>query len=347
MSSHLPAPPHTSVQSIDLSAEGIRIDGALLEPLSVATLEDRLGQPRELDTESGGKVSHQSIWDALGLRVTTTPEGALIEVRFYFDPHWHTTPSASVPDGALEVPITVNGEPPLEQWSADELARGSVLATIPLGGWDAAIFLSNALSSYIKDLDFSARVSGRLAEEITAKVRAAEQPFGMISVAPVVKKVVKKASGKWKHTAVDEPTLTFASFPFKLAIIEELMYNQGVLEPRFDLADFAADRGARSFDPQSFGMDTIPAVRTWFRALEIPSRLASSVESLVIDGGNEVYHQLVALWDGEDDRFAIKSLKESDLEPFTSLRSVEDIAGYLGPRAIKALEARGIEVDGA
>jgi hypothetical protein len=151
-------------------------------------------------------------------------------------------------------------------------------------------------------------------------------------------------SGTWKVPAATEPVLEIASFPFRLAIIQELMFGQDLLTPRFDVHDFAADRGAQSFDPDEVGYEVIPAVRDWFRELPIPARLAEHVETLVLDGGNDVYLQLIPQWDGEDASFDIERLTARDLAPFIRLRAVDDIGGFLGPRARKALIDRGVTV---
>ena len=151
-------------------------------------------------------------------------------------------------------------------------------------------------------------------------------------------------SGNWAVPSATEPVLEIASFPFRLAIIQELMFRQHLLTPRFDVHDFARDRGAQSFDPDQIGYEIIPAVRDWFRDLPIPARLASHVETLVLDGGNDVYLQLIPQWDGEDDSFDIASLTADDLAPFTRLRAVDDIGGFLGPRARTALMDRGVIV---
>ena len=47
----------------------------------------------------------------------------------------------------------------------------------------------------------------------------------------------------------------------------------------------------------------------------------------------------------KDDAFTITSLKEADLAPFTNLKKVQDIGGFLRPRARTALVKHGIEVE--
>ncbi|QQB14040.1 hypothetical protein I6H47_14885 [Brevibacterium casei] len=88
----------------------------------------------------------------------------------------------------------------------------------------------------------------------------------------------------------------------------------------------------------------IPSVRTWFRRLPVSAALVENIEHLVLDGGNDICLQLIPQWDGEDESFDIRSLKDDDVAPFTRLRSVDDVGGFLAPRARKTLEDRGITV---
>lgn len=112
----------------------------------------------------------------------------------------------------------------------------------------------------------------------------------------------------------------FQDFNFKLAVIERLMYQQGVLTPRFDVYDFVAAYTARQIDIEEEGYDIIPEVRAYFEQLEIPAELLSSIEAINQDGGDYIYAQLYPFWDGEDDIFNIQSAEDAALLP--NLKSV-------------------------
>lgn len=134
-------------------------------------------------------------------------------------------------------------------------------------------------------------------------------------------------------------TVQFEDFNFKLAVIQELMYERDVLQPRFDLYDFVESYTARDIDIEKEGYDVIPEVRAYFEALEIPADALPEIEDLYQDGGNEIYMQLYPFWDGEDDVFNIQSAADADLLP--NLRSVtlfydED------ERILEAFRRRGI-----
>jgi hypothetical protein len=111
----------------------------------------------------------------------------------------------------------------------------------------------------------------------------------------------------------------FKDFNFKLAVIERLMYEQGVLTPRFDVCDFVAAYTERQIDIEKEGYDIIPEVRAYFEQLEIPAELLPRIEEIDQDGGN-IYLQICPFWDGEDDLFNIQSAEDAALLP--NLKSV-------------------------
>lgn len=99
----------------------------------------------------------------------------------------------------------------------------------------------------------------------------------------------------------------FKDFNFKLMVVQELMYNQEVLEPAFDVNEFAAEHTARKIDLDKISYDVIPEVKAHFLELEVPDELLDLIEELNVDGGDEIYLQLCPHWDGEDDLFNVKS----------------------------------------
>lgn len=112
----------------------------------------------------------------------------------------------------------------------------------------------------------------------------------------------------------------FKDFNFKLAVIERLMYEQGVLTPRFDVYDFVEAYVERQIDIEEEGYDIIPEVRAYFEQLEIAAELLPRIEEINQDGGDTIYGQLCPFWDGEDDVFNIQSAEDAALLP--NLRSV-------------------------
>ncbi len=134
----------------------------------------------------------------------------------------------------------------------------------------------------------------------------------------------------------------FMDFNFKLAVVQVLMYEQGVLLPEFDVYAFARDYEGREIDIDAEGYEIIPEVRAYFEALEVPAAALAEVEALYQDGGNEIYMQLSPFWDGEDDRFDIHSAEDAALLP-----NLKRVTLFYNEKTgiLQAFRARGIAAD--
>ncbi|GLY50305.1 hypothetical protein [Lentzea sp. NBRC 102530] len=132
--------------------------------------------------------------------------------------------------------------------------------------------------------------------------------------------------------------IPFVDAKFKLAVVQELMYNQGLL-PRFDLREYAAEQGF-TYDDGSF--EAVPEALAYFAALEVPVELAEKVTEIYMDGGNEIYLEIAPGWDGEDGLFDVHEF--ADVRHFPNLKSMTLL--YTGnEEALTALRAQGIEAD--
>lgn len=117
----------------------------------------------------------------------------------------------------------------------------------------------------------------------------------------------------------DEECLVFDTFNFKLAVINELMYNQNVLQPYFDIYDYMA------FKKGKWNLETdknVKAAINYFKELPIPVSMADFVTEINMDGADEIYMNIAPEWDGEDERFDFNSLTESELKQFKNLRKM-------------------------
>ena len=112
--------------------------------------------------------------------------------------------------------------------------------------------------------------------------------------------------------------LHFDTLNFKLAIIQVLMYDLHLLKPEFDIYDFAEQYQGEKIDTDS---DTIiePALN-FFKEMEIPKKLAPYVEMLYMDGGNDLYMNIIPQWDGEDDSFDLNEITLAELQQFPNLK---------------------------
>ena len=114
-----------------------------------------------------------------------------------------------------------------------------------------------------------------------------------------------------------EDMLHFDNLNFKLAIIQVLMYDLKLLNPEFDIYDFA-DRYKEEIDTDS---DTvIEPVMKFFKNLQVPKRLAPYVEIIYMDGGNDVYMNIIPQWDGEDESFDLNEITLTELQQFPNLK---------------------------
>lgn len=115
-----------------------------------------------------------------------------------------------------------------------------------------------------------------------------------------------------------EDILHFDNLNFKLAIIQVLMYDLKLLNSEFDIYDFADRYKEEEIDTDS---DIIiePAM-SFFKKLEIPKKFAPYVETIYMDGGNDVYMNIIPQWDGEDETFDLNEITLTELQQFPNLK---------------------------
>lgn len=154
----------------------------------------------------------------------------------------------------------------------------------------------------------------------------------------------KKKETKYVLKAINEPALTFTHFNFKLAVIQLLMYEKELLKPKFDIYEFAEEYGTRKIDIDDEGYEPVKEALNWFEKLEIPERLADEVEDIIMDGGDDIYHQIIPFWDGEDNYFDIDELDEAEVKQFKHLRHITLLSEH-PDKAIQLLKKCNISVE--
>ncbi len=108
------------------------------------------------------------------------------------------------------------------------------------------------------------------------------------------------------------------------------MYQRKVLKPKFDVH-------------AKEGHAVIPDAKQYFQDLALTKTQLGKVTRLAIDGGAQVYLQIIPLWDGEDHAFDITSVDDAALLPKLKVFDFGDsteLRKKLGP----ALQGRGIKV---
>ena len=167
------------------------------------------------------------------------------------------------------------------------------------------------------------------------------------SEAEKIIKAIEKSKANEKYSAnfydnMEEGYLQFDNFNFKLAIIQELMYDINVLQPEFDIYEFAKEYKGEEIDTES---ETViePALE-YFKNLLIPKSLAKEVGSFYMDGGNEVYMNIIPLWDGEDGFFDLNNVSLAELRQFPNLTEATILTDDFD-KIKKIFDAAGIKVE--
>jgi hypothetical protein len=132
----------------------------------------------------------------------------------------------------------------------------------------------------------------------------------------------------------------FKDSNFKLAVIQVLMYEKGLLLPKFNLREFVSSNKTRSIDIDAEGYEPIPEARQYFEELEVPSDLLAEVDKLFQDGGNDIYMEICPFWSGEDDVFNIRSAEDAALLP--KLKSVTLFFDNTGDRILNDFRMRAV-----
>ena len=129
---------------------------------------------------------------------------------------------------------------------------------------------------------------------------------------------IKHERESYKLKETDEELLHFDNINFKLAIIQVLMYDLKVLKPVFNIFDFAEEASELNIDTES--MEIIQPALEYMMNLPIPKKYAEQVQEIDMDGGNEIYMNLIPQWDGEDDSFDLNEVSLKELQQFPNLK---------------------------
>ncbi len=143
----------------------------------------------------------------------------------------------------------------------------------------------------------------------------------------------------------------FKDLGLKLLVIEELMYQQKVLKPQFDIHLFAKEYEKREISVEIDGYEIIPEVETYFKNLSISDELLAKVETLHqssgLDGGSAFIYHLYPFWDpgSGDEAIPVSDKAITDLELLPNLNSISGLENSKpSAKLLKALAARDIKV---
>ena len=139
-----------------------------------------------------------------------------------------------------------------------------------------------------------------------------------------------------------EKGIEFEDFNFKLAVIEQLMYLEKYLKPKFSIHNFAKNHIERDINIEDEGYEIIPEAKQFFEELILTTELLSNVTEIDFEfGGSEIAHSLIPFWDGEDDVFEINCFE--DFKHLPNLKTVFNGDG-IDPDMVKELKAKGVKI---
>ena len=152
---------------------------------------------------------------------------------------------------------------------------------------------------------------------------------------------IKRERESYKLETTDEEVLHFDNITFKLAIIQVLMYDLEVLKPVFNIFDFAEEVSELNIDTES--MEIIQPALDYMINLPIPKKYAEQVQEIDMDGGNEIYMNLIPQWDGEDDSFDLNEVSLKELQQFPNLKQATIISSNF-EHVKKTFDKQGVQV---
>lgn len=312
------------IMDINVEKDYIQINGHTIHfPAAYADIEKSFGEAR-IVRKSEEKIIY--IYDALGIKFETTPPIYLRKRKAYVDREHNI----------VYVNIYVEGDFFHDQNLPQHIYKGS-LTFYGMSSEDLFRFFDNT-KPFNKDKgesDFKAIVWEKHGEHV-------EDENGNLrkSVSLSFDPVRPKQEENYNLEPCSEELLEFDTLNFKLAVIQELMYEQEVLKPYFDLYDYLDYKKSRA---KTETEKPIRLALQFFKDISIPKRLAENISTIVMDGGNEIYSNIAPLWDGEDDLFSLNEISEKELSQFTNLKSMTIMtSNYEEMKAV--LEKHGIQV---
>ena len=153
---------------------------------------------------------------------------------------------------------------------------------------------------------------------------------------------IKRERESYKLKTIDEEVLHFDNINFKLAIIQVLMYDLEILKPVFNIFDFAEEASELNIDTES--MEIIQPALDYMIHLPIPKKYAEQVQEIDMDGGNEIYMNLIPQWDGEDDSFDLNEVSLKELQQFPNLKKATIMTSNF-EQVKEIFKSQGIEVE--
>ena len=306
---------------IDLQNNSMIINGTILAfPLSLKDIEVVLGKPDRVVKKENKFIKY--IYDKAGI---------VFEHSFSINNHLKKCKTYIDEEHLITELCLYFGEKVKPMWDEEELPLNSCNTLITCNG-KSPYFISDRQRvgdfNLILWTPYGRNFNG-IPETITDTLS--------ISYFPEVKH--ERESYKLKET--DEELLHFDNINFKLTIIQVLMYDLRVLKPYFDIYDFADEFSELEIDTES--MEIIQPALDYMINLPIPKKYAEQVQEIYMDGGNEIYLNLIPQWDGEDDGFDLNEVSLKELQQFPNLKQATIISSNF-EHVKETFDMQGVQV---
>ena len=151
--------------------------------------------------------------------------------------------------------------------------------------------------------------------------------------------------------------LKFDNYPFKLLVIQVLMYDKKLLKPEYlggdqffeknpDLDELSEKEAISRLEKH------IKSANEYFQSLKIPSSMAKEITSLYSGGELDVYYNINPQWQDYDEYFEdgkmfdVTDISEAEIKQFPNLKSIVFNMYHDAPAAlIGKLHGWGIETE--
>ena len=206
--------------------------------------------------------------------------------------------------------------------------------------------IESGFSAYIESEYQAAAVFYRKSKIRQKTLKLLLDKFGDHQALLPVRRLIQTAENKGSAKQYDvnqKPTIPFADFGFKLLVIEELMYRQELLQPKFDIRAFAKEYEVRDISVDDDGYEVIPEALAYYQDLDIPQSLLEKVATLTSDngvgGGMEIVNQYHPFWDpgSGDELIHLTPMIVEDLKKTPNLRQITFIGEDRIPDEIEAV----------
>jgi len=143
----------------------------------------------------------------------------------------------------------------------------------------------------------------------------------------------------YKNIAAVEDPIEFKDFKFKLCVIQILMYEKNLIEPRFDVYEYVKQCKEREINLEDGGYESIPEITKYFEDLQISKKYIPEITEIRQDGSNEIYLNLVP--NGNAEEFWVIESAE-DINTFPALKKATLIFG--DQEVFDQMKEKGVDV---